>query len=140
MKCVICKKNEANQKHHVSYEPELIIDICKLCHQKIHQSHGVGLGEGEVNSKIKESHPFFTYASFDRDKKQYFIRDSTTGEDLNIITCKCGSCRFSLYGRSDKSALYIRCNQCGVDRSVTTMDSKQSEGSPQLKLDEVSQT
>jgi hypothetical protein len=28
---------------------------------KIHNPHGVGMGQGEKNGKIKESHPFFTY-------------------------------------------------------------------------------
>lgn len=39
--CQICKEKEATQKHHVSYYPELTIDICKDCHILIHK-HGVG--------------------------------------------------------------------------------------------------
>ena len=40
-KCLGCKKVKELQKHHASYEPEIIIDICKECHIKIHR-HGVG--------------------------------------------------------------------------------------------------
>ena len=131
MKCVVCNENEANQKHHVSYEPELVIDICKECHQKIHQSHGVGKSVGEA--KIKESHPFFTYTN----KGSNTVYDSETDEELYILTCNCGSVRWELYGRENKSAVYIRCISCGSDRSITTMDTKQPvTANPQLKIDE----
>jgi ribosomal protein L31 len=145
LKCVICNSNEANQKHHVSYSPEeLVIDVCKQCHQKIHQTHGVGMGQGEKNGKIKESHPFFTYEIYDKEKQKYFILDSETDEALANITCICGSRLFELFGRIDKSALYIRCSKCNVDRSITTLSAKQSEplaqksqDISQFRLDEV---
>jgi len=39
--CQVCKDKEAEQKHHVSYYPELTIDVCIECHKLIHK-HGVG--------------------------------------------------------------------------------------------------
>ncbi len=43
MLCAICRKNEATQKHHLSYQPSLLIELCKDCHQLLHQNHGVGV-------------------------------------------------------------------------------------------------
>jgi len=42
--CAVCKTFEATQKHHLCYDPELTIDICKHCHIIIHK-HGVGIGK-----------------------------------------------------------------------------------------------
>lgn len=47
MKCVICNEREATQKHHVSYIPERVIDVCVECHKIIHK-HGVGAATGQI--------------------------------------------------------------------------------------------
>ena len=48
MKCQVCKINEAEQEHYITYFPEeLKIDVCIGCHKKIH-GHPVG--------KSRESH------------------------------------------------------------------------------------
>jgi hypothetical protein len=120
-KCVVCHINEANQKHHVSYKPELIINICKSCHQVIHKNHGVGAGEGEHESKIKETHPFFTYFS------SKGVRDSETDEILNQLACKCGYNRFSIFFRENKTACYLLCNGCGQDWKVATLAQKEDK-------------
>ena len=39
--CDVCKRKRAEQRHHLCYEPELVINVCMDCHQKIH-NHGVG--------------------------------------------------------------------------------------------------
>jgi hypothetical protein len=39
--CAVCKKNIATQRHHLSYNPEIIIEVCRPCHEKIHK-HGTG--------------------------------------------------------------------------------------------------
>lgn len=144
MKCVVCKTNEANQKHHVSYEPELVIDICKSCHKIIHRTHGVGNGTGEKEGKIKEDHPFFTYIGFDKEKNQYLIKDSETNEVLYSLVCKCGSLRFELFGRENQSACYLRCLTCGFDVSISKIDfkkpSEQTIVDCQTTLDAIEQT
>jgi hypothetical protein len=140
MKCVICKTNEANQKHHVSYEPEeLVIDICKQCHQKIHQGHGVGNGLGEKQHKeSKENQPFFTYMIYGEHGK--LIKDSETDESLINLTCSCNNPKFELYGRLDESALYICCSKCGFDRRITVLEAKITDGIIRIEQPEVNQT
>jgi len=65
IKCQICRENEAEQKHHVSYYPdEMTIDICIACHKRLHK-HPVGTSrrtnievvtDGPPNSRIPLSH------------------------------------------------------------------------------------
>ena len=43
--CAICKKRPATQQHHLSYDPEIVIDVCQECHEKIHK-HGTGMKRG----------------------------------------------------------------------------------------------
>ena len=46
-KCAVCGSTENLQKHHVSYNPEMIINLCIDCHQKRHPHHGVGTSSFE---------------------------------------------------------------------------------------------
>jgi len=39
--CAVCGKTEALQRHHICYEPEMVIWLCKDCHIKVHK-HGTG--------------------------------------------------------------------------------------------------
>lgn len=43
--CEICGATENIQKHHVSYEPEIIQLLCVDCHKAVH-NHGVGKASG----------------------------------------------------------------------------------------------
>lgn len=52
--CQVCKEKEAEQKHHVSYYPELTIDVCIDCHKLIHK-HGVGGNRSSDTEIIKDS-------------------------------------------------------------------------------------
>ncbi len=52
--CQICKEKEAEQEHHVSYYPELKIDICIDCHKLIHK-HSVGSPGSPVYEVIRDS-------------------------------------------------------------------------------------
>jgi len=36
MKCAICRKREATQTHHISYAPEITIEVCPVCHGLLH--------------------------------------------------------------------------------------------------------
>lgn len=40
--CAVCRVNESTQEHHLSYHPEIKIDICNECHEFLH-GHNVGL-------------------------------------------------------------------------------------------------
>lgn len=52
--CQICKVKEAEQKHHVSYYPELVIDVCTDCHKLIHK-HGVGSPGSSKHEIVKDA-------------------------------------------------------------------------------------
>ena len=59
MKCQICKNNEVEQKHHVSYYPdEMTIDICIDCHKRLH-NHPVGASRRTDTMIIKDGCPGF---------------------------------------------------------------------------------
>lgn len=47
MKCVVCHQAKATQKHHISYLPERVIDVCVECHKTVHQ-HGVGPAKDQI--------------------------------------------------------------------------------------------
>ena len=36
-KCHYCKKNKSYCEHHISYEPEETVPICKSCYYKVHK-------------------------------------------------------------------------------------------------------
>ena len=48
--CAICGAMKNLQRHHTSYEPEIIQVLCVDCHKKVH-NHGVGNAKG-WNAKI----------------------------------------------------------------------------------------
>jgi hypothetical protein len=37
----MCSKDKEIQYHHICYEPEIIIPLCRSCHCKVH-NHGTG--------------------------------------------------------------------------------------------------
>lgn len=37
--CYVCKKTTTTIKHHVSYLPQIIINVCYSCHNKIHSGN-----------------------------------------------------------------------------------------------------
>jgi len=46
-KCAICGSIKNLQVHHISYEPEETITVCKECHINLHgRKHGTGNGKG----------------------------------------------------------------------------------------------
>lgn len=44
-RCEICGATEKIQRHHISYEPEIIQLLCVDCHRAVH-NHGVGNAKG----------------------------------------------------------------------------------------------
>jgi len=58
--CVVCKKNPATQKHHLNYNPEVIIYVCLFCHGLIHSKNSIGK---EKNIKTKNE-PFLSALPF----------------------------------------------------------------------------
>lgn len=47
MSCQLCGATTQLQEHHTSYNPPEKITICRPCHQKQHNGHGVGLVKGD---------------------------------------------------------------------------------------------
>lgn len=124
MKCVICKTAKATQQHHLSYNPEITIDVCVPCHVKIHQ-HGVGTPIGAEKSMkalppIIEEHipilPLFTKET-EIDGIRYIT--SMIGEILNHVMCpNCenhGSWGLWVDNNLD---FFLRCYHCGFDIGV----------------------
>ena len=43
MICAVCKKDLPTQRHHISYNPAILIDLCLECHEYVHGfEHGTG--------------------------------------------------------------------------------------------------
>jgi len=58
--CVICKVNKADQKHHLNYNPEVIIDVCLFCHGLIHNKNRIN----KVKTKTENPSPFLSVLPF----------------------------------------------------------------------------
>lgn len=139
MKCVICKKNEASQEHHVSYVPELKIDVCIPCHEKVHPKHGVG--KGADNVKIIKDTPFYTYIVQENGK--FTVKEADTHEILINRTCKCGNVNFEIYSKPDNTRMFLRCRKCGQDALITKIEMDKTNSYSQVderKLDYFLQT
>ena len=59
--CVVCKINLADQKHHLNYDPEVVIDVCNFCHGLCHNRHSIRkvVTKNEKNSPFLGALPFF---------------------------------------------------------------------------------
>lgn len=122
VKCAVCKKREATQEHHLSYDPELRIDICLPCHVKLHE-HGVGRGRGQQPSEafpIEEDVPqlpIFTKI-IEKDGVEFIVTKETE-EILNMMRCINGcSLGWQLLLDPSTNRLFLRCPHCGWDLEV----------------------
>ena len=92
--CSVCKTNGATQEHHLSREPELTIDICVECHNKVHLTHGVGRARGY---KILKKDDYVetdewtpiegTFTWVDTSTKLSIIKSKITYEELHHLRC-----------------------------------------------------
>jgi hypothetical protein len=49
-KCVLCDSTDEVQNHHISYNPEVKVSLCRKCHQKEHgNKHGTGPSKRNTN-------------------------------------------------------------------------------------------
>ena len=126
MKCVICKQNETNQKHHVCYDPPMVISICTNCHILIHK-HGVGLGRigkkesdamGEIETETNLASPYFTIAETINGKLTIFQKEGH--ELLHLLRCPngCESNNWTFFYSKKQDTYIIRCRLCGFDAKV----------------------
>ena len=75
------------QTHHISYDPEITVDILRRVHEKFH-GHGVGIATGEIpKSKKKDGIGDDIYPS----------GYSMTPQGVKIWKCACGQAIKSLY-------------------------------------------
>lgn len=123
MNCVVCQREEATQKHHLTYEPqEILIDICVTCHKKIHQ-HGVGNGKGL--RKIPQENDNINVIGTYLINKQTITNgqscatwfDKVSGERLTWLVCNCGKHDFHVYGTDDNKQ-YLVCMGCMRDYKI----------------------
>jgi len=121
-KCAICKENDATQEHHISYDPEMKINVCVSCHLKIHE-HGVGSERGfrtmepmEISVEERKLYfPNFTKEIMKEDIRYVVTRDKE--EILNWLCCPngCGPSSWMLYQSPTTHEFFIRCSICGFD-------------------------
>ncbi|MCH7940627.1 MAG: hypothetical protein IH842_01470 [Thaumarchaeota archaeon] len=67
-KCWICRKEKPLIKHHIQYEPEIMLRICNVCHDDIHHAswgkENIGYEDKYEPSAYRE---FIWYTSEERD-------------------------------------------------------------------------
>ena len=44
--CFFCHSQENLHWHHISWKPEMIVRLCRVCHMKLHWIKGIEEGEG----------------------------------------------------------------------------------------------
>ncbi len=139
LKCVVCKTNEATQEHHISYDPELTIDICVPCHDSTHKGHGVGRGRGQKKQLSKRDifdfidRPYrpsgikgtLTCVEERENDFHYYVMSYATGEELEWLICpnkatelECTGSYFYIYGERSTGRVYGRCPSCGYDFEI----------------------
>jgi len=52
-KCAVCRERLGVQEHHLTYNPEIKIDVCIPCHKLIH-NHGIGRPKDNVNNDSRK--------------------------------------------------------------------------------------
>ena len=121
--CAICGK-AATQKHHISYDPEILIDVCVKCHKWIHKNeHGVGLAKlpKSTQKELQKAKPH-QYDS------KHHIKDTNldppvllskeTGEELQILLCPhCKNHNWIITIEPTTEETYLLC-PCGYDRRL----------------------
>jgi hypothetical protein len=123
LKCSICKTNEASQKHHLSYQPEISIDVCVPCHKQLH-NHGVGYGVG-FHQVPQNEEPYYSiigqFVAFKRkDDGKFTWVDKKDGEVLTWLICSCGRHDYHLL-RNGKGEVFLVCPNCGRDYKISVL-------------------
>ena len=130
MKCVICRDAEASQKHHVCYDPEILVEVCISCHKVLHKNkHGVGKGRGYLR-KEEQKRPYIksllTREVVDESNVSR-IYSVSTEELLMWLTCPntkvgCSGGGFRIFAEMSTRRVYLRCKKCGFDFEVILED------------------
>ena len=136
MSCVICKKNEATQSHHIRYEPEITIEVCVPCHKRLHNYEvGVGLGRGSLPRSSRRELEDIELPKFEDQKFHYvteeeriyetgtfevnIYRSKSTEEELGKLMCNyCENNSWGLFKERSADRIYIICLHCGFDLEV----------------------
>jgi hypothetical protein len=119
--CAVCKFEPATQRHHLSYDPEILIDVCVPCHLQIHaHQHGVGRG-----LQVHDGGPQLPHGSY-----IHMMPDPVTGKTvvadkdssiLKWMICSCGNPDFYLYADSSGNR-YLACNKFLEDYKIDFED------------------
>jgi len=126
MKCAICRDAEASQKHHVCYDPEILVEVCVSCHKLLHKNkHGVGKGRNDNPPKIIEKEkPVFINGSLTKsvigDFGIPYIHSFEKGELLDWLICVnrdagCNGTTFHIFHEKSSGRFFCRCPHCGWD-------------------------
>lgn len=136
MLCAICNENDATQKHHIRYEPEITIDVCVPCHKRLHNYEvGVGAGRRSLPRSSQRELDDIKLPPF-KDQKFHYItkenrvyskgtfevpiyRSKLTKEELDSIVCSyCEKTIWGLFLEKSTNKMYIICLSCGCDLEV----------------------
>lgn len=75
-RCEVCNNNSGKIKHHTSYLPQKIINVCERCHKKIHCSNNfLDLKPSRRMAKI-----FYSAKNCMRDSRGFVLRKLTNFE------------------------------------------------------------
>jgi hypothetical protein len=77
IKCTCCGSTEQIQKHHTSYNPPIIIPLCRKCHQKQHKGHGVGVSSLQIKIIPADYPDSWRTMSYKQLTKKYGISTAT---------------------------------------------------------------
>ena len=75
MNCQICGSTKNVVNHHLSYDPEEIITVCRSCHRKTHNKIKI-VRPKNFNSKVLEDNPIIKI--YEEDLKKLHIRKIDT--------------------------------------------------------------
>ena len=119
--CAICGATEKIQRHHISYEPEIIQLLCVDCHKNIH-GHGVGKAENS---------PFFVKfksAWIIASKKGVSRRDMAREFGISYMTAYSWDIKCSIKRRGVKSLLPLIGNEFRIKLKASTRERLKKAG------------
>jgi hypothetical protein len=118
MICSICKEKVAVQEHHLSYNPEIKINVCIPCHRLLH-NHGVGREWSSNRKSYSPQENPITPPSFTKEITKDGVTYIVTKQSEEILNwCKCpndSNLDWQLYQSPSTKQYFLRCPRCGFD-------------------------
>ena len=140
VECAVCHSREAEQKHHLRYDPDIIIDVCVPCHILIH-NHGVGAAKGHKKTILFEEPieeetlqlPLYTKVIEKNvegiDVPIQFIISIDDEVELQRLGCPnhSGVPSWGVWGHPETREIFLRCFRCGWDTKIKRIEGNARE-------------